>query len=133
MGAPLLAAYPLPRELRLQWSAWANAWFDTGFAAIVSFVLGYMVYGAWRQTEMKLIWLAGAVWFGVGLARASLQPASVLDVYESYKIYGGITRADIELLTTWGAFFTPFIRTSFYSAGALCRQAQIDRRRPPGA
>ncbi len=131
VGTQLLVKSPIPRKLMLQWSLWTNVGVDGGLSAVGAFILGYALYGAWKRAEMKWIWLAGAAWCGVGLLRASLEPRSVLDADESYNIFGGITRADIQDAMTWTVFVLPFIRTLFYSAGAAVKSRIIRSRNLP--
>ncbi len=90
------------------------------------------LYGVWRRAETKWIWLVGAAWCGVGPLRASLEPGSVLDADESYRIFGGITRRDIQDSVTWTAFILPFFRTLFYSAGAAVKSMIIRNRKRSG-
>lgn len=130
VGAELLVRYPIPRKLMLQWSLWTNVAVYTGLSAVGAFVLGFVLYGVWRKAEMKWIWLAGAAWCGVGMLRVSLEPRSVLDADESYKIFGGITQRDIQDSVTWTIFIVPFVRLVLYSTGAAVRSAIRSRTRP---
>lgn len=85
-----------------------------GLSAVAAFGLGYSVYRLWQPRVSKWLWMAGLCWFG---SRALL----TLDGTHGaiWELAGTETIPDLKSLTNWSVFTLPFVRTAFYSLGAL--------------
>jgi len=83
--------------------------------AVAAFGLGYFVYHRWQPRLSKWVWLAGLCWFCQGAllpldggGRIFWEMSWNRFVYDPTSFY------------SWTGYTIPFLRTIFYSVGALC-------------
>jgi hypothetical protein len=92
------------------------------FGALAAFGLGYSVYRAWRQSAAEWVWVAGLCWFG---------QRAILVWFEHHAMLFGSRQSVLGQMSGIGCisyqscsdmwnYSTPFVRTVFYSAGAIC-------------
>jgi drug/metabolite transporter superfamily protein YnfA len=118
------AVHALRSYFALFRSEWAKMAFESGVRSLAAFALGCSIYWLWRRREMKWVWVPGVIWLIAGILRQLSRSNSALDTLE---VYGGITRRDIETITTWSGFIVPFLQTFFYAVGALYSSIVAER------
>jgi hypothetical protein len=81
----------------------------------VAFGLGYFVYRRWSPSPSKWVWLAGLFWFGQRtLLTLDGQHGRVF-----WELAGHDFVVDSHTFENWSGYTLPFLRTIFYSMGAL--------------
>jgi hypothetical protein len=97
--------------------------------SLTAFGLGCFVYWKWQPAASRWVWIAGACWFGWGLA-TTLDGRHGIALYE---VFGSWTRfyfRDYQSFAIWGTYTLAFLRSSAYSAGAVCASALLHRLNP---
>jgi hypothetical protein len=92
---------------------------------VTSFGLGYFAYRTWKSASSKWIWVAGLCWFAQRAFRFWLEQRSSASVlYQGHTVYWQMSGAgcgfDATSCRDWADYTLQFLRTAFYSAGALC-------------
>jgi len=99
-------------------------WKQDRLNALASFVLGYSIY-RWRQpASSKWVWVAGFCWFVQRALRFWLEQRSFSVLGGGQTVYWEMSgfgcAFDRQSCLDWSRYTLQFLRTAFYSAGALC-------------
>ena len=81
-----------------------------------AFVLGYFVAYKWHLISARWVWVAGVCWF-------SLRIFGLMDGVPDtllWEMSKSRAELDINVFNDWAQFTLPLLRTTAYSAGALC-------------
>lgn len=92
---------------------------------IVAFALGYIVYRLRQPTLSKWVWVAGLCWFVWGAFRIWFGDGALRLVTGTrgtiyWEMSGVGCMSELNSCWSWIEFTLPFLRTVFYSLGALC-------------
>lgn len=93
-------------------------------SATIAFGAGYFIYRRWRTAPAQWVWLAGACWIGYRVVSIWLDERTIRFVSGGtghiYDDVSGLSCIDPGACATWILYSIPFVRTLFYSGGALC-------------
>jgi hypothetical protein len=99
---------------------WKHTWLN----ALASFGLGYSVYRWWKTTPAKWIWVAGLCWFAQRAIRFWWEQRTLSVLGGGHSIYWEMSgfgcEFERESCLDWLLYTLQFLRTVFYSVGALC-------------
>lgn len=89
---------------------------------VLAFGMGYYFYQRFRTESSKWVWIVGLWWW-------STRFTEVLDGQHGtiWEFSSRMSNTDVSSAITWATFTIPFLRTAFYSAGAIYRSARESR------
>jgi arginyl-tRNA synthetase len=108
----------------------ASVLLEDSLSAVCAFALGFLVYYKWRSRSAKWVWLVGTILFGQRLILDLSDPLMLrLTDAESLRELAGYGSDRYATVASFAAYTLPFVRTAFYSLGALCCSRFADRKK----
>ncbi len=94
--------------------------------SVAALGLGFFVYPTWHWRPTQWIWIWGLLWFAYGAVRfwSGERTFSVLQEHHSifWEMSGAGCSFDTRSCTDWLLYGVIFLRSVFYSGGAICSE-----------